>query len=185
MNRSMSPYVSLSTAEPRVDLEMPPFESLTPRPTEGESNGEIRPRNGQATPATSLTALPQLTQPFAPLHSEMTTLGPAGQQLMEELAAAKGKLDALERERKIHQQEIEIAVAHAASTELGLFILHKIAEAGEGVPLGEVDANLQGPEGWLAVARLMKAGLVDENGRTLYSTSAGEQVLEDIGKRLG
>lgn len=61
---------------------------------------------------------------------------------------------------------------------LGMFLLQLVADADEGVPLGEVAEHLRGSAGWLALARLIRAGFVDENGLTVYATPSGRRAAE-------
>lgn len=67
----------------------------------------------------------------------------------------------------------------AASLDpLGMFILHTVSAAENGIPLADVAENLRGPAGWVAVARLIRAGLLDENGLTIYATPSGRSAAE-------
>jgi hypothetical protein len=75
----------------------------------------------------------------------------------------------------------EEGLAKARSlTELGAFLLTKLAAYPEGVAVDELDENLQG-SGWIALARLLRAGLADENDRTVYITDRGEAALSSFG----
>lgn len=68
--------------------------------------------------------------------------------------------------------------ADAMLDRLGMFLLHTIVGVDGGVRLDSVAENLQGSAGWIAIARLVRAGLLDENGRTLYATPAGRRAAE-------
>jgi hypothetical protein len=100
--------------------------------------------------------------------------------LEQELAETKNRADTLERELLLRERERQIAAADAVLSTLGLFIAQKIGESDGGVLIDEVAANLDGAEGWLAIARLMKAGLVDENGRSFYLSPEGEHLVKEI-----
>jgi hypothetical protein len=103
-----------------------------------------------------------------------------GYGLEQELAETKNRADTLERELLLRERERQIAAADAVLSTLGLFIARKIGESDGGVLIDEVVANLDGAEGWLAIARLMKAGLVDENGRSFYLSPEGEHLVKEI-----
>jgi hypothetical protein len=56
---------------------------------------------------------------------------------------------------------------------LGMFLLQRIAERDGGVSFGELADNFDGVDGWVIIARLLRAGLLDENGLSVYATSSG------------
>ena len=68
--------------------------------------------------------------------------------------------------------------ADAMLDPLGMFLLEKIADADAGVLLTQLDAYLDGAPGWVAISRLVRAGLLDENGRSLYATPSGRAAAE-------
>jgi len=89
------------------------------------------------------------------------------------------ELSRLRRGAYLRENQHELEVAHAAGSELGLFILHKIAGR-DSMRTSELSANLVGPESLIAFARLIKAGLLDESGEFVYVTPSGRQVLAEI-----
>jgi hypothetical protein len=56
----------------------------------------------------------------------------------------------------------------------GAALLARIAAVEDGVPLANLIAELDA-EAWLAIARLVRAGLLDENGLRLYTTESGDR----------
>jgi len=46
--------------------------------------------------------------------------------------------------------------------------------------MDRIAENINTPQPWIAVAHLMKAGLVDDNGRSLYLTTLGENLLAEL-----
>lgn len=67
---------------------------------------------------------------------------------------------------------------------IGMFLLQQIADADSGVLLSEVAQNVRSGPAWLALARLLRAGLIDENGRSLYATESG-RLAADFTESLG
>ena len=63
--------------------------------------------------------------------------------------------------------------ADAMLDPVGMFLLQKIALEEAGISSSILDLNLSGAQGWLPLARLLRAGLIDENGRIVYATGAG------------
>lgn len=115
------------------------------------------------------------TGPGAPGYVWLPSYG-----LEQELAEAKNRADTLECELLLRERERQLAAADAMLSTLGLFIGQKIGESAAGVLIDEVVANLDGAGGWLAIARLIKAGLVDEDGRSFYLTPDGEELLSEV-----
>lgn len=58
---------------------------------------------------------------------------------------------------------------------------HVLADIGCGdrIGLDELSDNLA-PKGWLALARLLKADLLDENDRIVYATESGEELAPEL-----
>jgi hypothetical protein len=67
-----------------------------------------------------------------------------------------------------------------ALDSLGSFVLMKVAEGAGRVLVGTLEENLDGAHGWLAVARLINAGLLGENGRSVFVTERGESVARQL-----
>ena len=67
-----------------------------------------------------------------------------------------------------------------ALTHLGMATLAYIASSPEGVDVDRLVEAIEEPEGWLAVGRLLRAGLIDENGRIVYPTLRGYEAAIEI-----
>lgn len=48
------------------------------------------------------------------------------------------------------------------------------------IKLADVERNIDSVRGWMILARLLKAGLIDESGEELYITKAGQEFYEKI-----
>jgi hypothetical protein len=86
----------------------------------------------------------------------------------------------LEAELSTQRSAGELYVAFAGLADLGLFILQKVSAAADGLSVQQFGENAAGWEAWLAMCRLMRAGLVGENGRIFYLTGRGETLLEEL-----
>ena len=99
---------------------------------------------------------------FADLRAEIAELG-----------------DAFGRERSRHERWIA-----AALDRDGLFLLSQIAETSEGVTFDALTENLLAPNGWMGIAKLLRSGLIDENGRRVYPTQSGLRVWQALHDHL-
>lgn len=63
--------------------------------------------------------------------------------------------------------------ADAMLSPVGMFLLQEVAARDGGVPLEELAGYVEAAEVWLIIARLIRAGLLDENGLSVYATQAG------------
>lgn len=60
----------------------------------------------------------------------------------------------------------------ALGDSLAMFLLDKVVTS-HAVRITQLAEHFEGPEPWLALGRLMRAGLVDENGRSVRATDDG------------
>lgn len=116
---------------------------------------------------------------FEPLHSEVTALWATASGLRQKLSSAESKIGELEQNQEWRESGEELYISYAGGSELGLFILQMASQV-DSLPIAEAADNLATGDGWIAVARLLKAGLLDENGKSLYLTTAGEKFLADV-----
>lgn len=100
-------------------------------------------------------------------------------KLRAELDQSAAYAAELKSDGELREHMSEVTTAHAAGSELGLFILHKFGEQ-QSIPIPEVSSNLNGPDGCLAIARLLKAGLIDEDGVSYYLTPSGREILKAL-----
>ena len=99
------------------------------------------------------------------------------------IADAQDEITELRRTLARELDRREQSVASALNRE-GVFLLAQVVESGEGVLFDTLVENLAAPHGWIAIGRLMKAGLLDENGRRMYATPSGASVWEALQAEL-
>jgi len=159
--------------------------SLTMVPTGGQRAGA--PSNGsrQLTTETqseapwrlaSAAGVASLTRTAGAVIDLTSTHAGLMRQLDEQSRAA----EELRRRMRLEEQSSELAIGAALSNELGLFILMKVAGEPEGVSLEALSENLEAPEGWLALARLLRADLLNENTRSVYATELAANLLAGL-----
>ena len=110
------------------------------------------------------------------MESEIVRLSAENSALCEQLAEAEAEAAELRRDLALLRNQQELDASHAAGSELALFILHKIAQA-RTIGISEVASNIEGQEGWLAVARLLKGRMIDEDGSSFSVTPSGRKTL--------
>jgi hypothetical protein len=97
-----------------------------------------------------------------------------------ELSAVQTRARELREQLELRNQVAQLDQAYAGLSREGLFILGTLAENEDGTPLQLLGENLTW-SGWLSVARLLKAGLIDENGETVGVTRTGDLFLRELG----
>lgn len=88
------------------------------------------------------------------------------------------------RDAKLRLRQRERDEAHALVLPYVTFMLHKIGER-RTVPASKIVSNLTPPDGLgsdglVALARLLKAGLIDVDGADFYLTPTGQQALQEV-----
>jgi len=152
------------------------MEEQMPGEAEGYSSGQAA-GSGVAfgRTVTDPNVLGGVTESGEPTYVRLTDYA-----LRLELAETKARLVELERLVGAMRYGQELTSVQAGLAEIGLFLLHKVGTAADGIPVDVLADSLEAPSGWLAFARLMRAGLVDENGRCVYITGEGERVLAEM-----
>lgn len=106
-------------------------------------------------------------------HGAIERLQKLISELEGELAAARSELRSVKAASTIRMTR--------ATDAYGLFVLAKIAAAGDGPTADEMAEVLHVPDGWMVVARLLAADLIGENVRRFFITDAGRELLYETG----
>ena len=73
-------------------------------------------------------------------------------------------------------------LASVLSDDKALFIAEQIYKREDkSIKIEELDKYLEGAAGWIPLAKLAAAQIVDITSQYVYLTAIGEQLLEDIG----
>jgi hypothetical protein len=72
------------------------------------------------------------------------------------------------------------AIPTVALVGSGPAILAFVADHKDGIDIADVGADFDGPQDWIALARLIAAGLIDEDGIAVHATDLGESVAAEI-----
>ncbi|MHB8576344.1 MAG: hypothetical protein ACYDCQ_13545 [Dehalococcoidia bacterium] len=108
-----------------------------------------------------------------------STMMPEAHVLTRRVEYLQARRADLESQIEALHNEHEVLVADAAGSEVAMFILHKLVEAGR-LDLATLAENLKPPFGWLAFARLWGASLIDCLGREAFPTDAGIELIHDL-----
>jgi hypothetical protein len=157
------PYAASSaTFTPSTDSEAPPKRSEGARRPEA-----LTQRDVDLVPSRSTAEIQSLQY----LQSNDLSAGTTG----EESGGWKATIEHAPLVERRRQQA-------AALAGDGAYWLGRVA-AEDGLQLAESQDELS-IQAWVAIARLIRAGLADENGRILYATEAGEAWLARFEARL-
>ncbi len=188
MTRSTQLYVRwrASSRSSGPGPESSPFDYLTPVPTaskvgdaDDSAGGSGEGADGERTAPTQGFYTEVKPTDLQSLSGETERLDIRVYDLYRELASSRARSDELERQVAAHEMDRRLIVANAAVDGIGLFILKKIQEREDGIGLDELSEHLA-PKGWLALARLLKADLLDENDRIVYATASGEELTAEL-----
>jgi len=114
-------------------------------------------------------------------NAELERLRRENESLMRKLAELEEEVRKLRRELNLRNYGEQLDADYASGSELGMHILHKIGGV-DSIPLAEVD--FEDYRGWIAFGYLMKAGLIEAAGESVYITPNGRKALAEIGVAL-
>ena len=164
----------------RETVEVPePIYSTLYEATKPEEDGK---RNGEVPVATD----------YLGIGTELSTSSSEllEQKQIERLTWKIRELDATNNYLRAQVDELQASLNSIRSEKLGdisdalvdkpaVFILD-VFHNKNSINLSEIERNTDSVQGWMMLARLLKAGLIGERGEELYITEAGREFYEKI-----
>ncbi len=89
----------------------------------------------------------------------------------------RSEMHSLQTALAVHEIQQQQVLSQAASNPVAVFILSKIVDAGR-LDLDSLTENLTPPDGWIALAQLWRANLIDCLGKSVVPSDAGASLIK-------